>query len=154
MSTHQHSLNAFELWSYFQNVINWANLTFPNYRKEMKGVPWGPLYNRYGRELHDTAKLEAEVSRLMQDEDVTRKSGIYDYVLSGSERALSIRSFNDKMKREAYERQRGICPTCSKHFELEAMEADHTTPWSQGGPTTADNCRMLCKADNRTKGGV
>lgn len=154
MAAHQADPNASELWTHFKNVIDWANLTFPNYRKEMKGVAWGQLYNRYGRELHDTARLEAEVSRLMQDEDVTRKSGIYDYVLSGSERSLSIRAFNDRMKREAYERQKGICPTCNEHFELEAMEADHTTPWSLGGPTTADNCRMLCKADNRTKGGV
>jgi 5-methylcytosine-specific restriction endonuclease McrA len=79
---------------------------------------------------------------------------IYDYVLSGSERALSLRAFDDNMKREAYERQKGICPTCDLSFALEAMEADHTTPWSKGGRTTPDNCRMLCKADNRTKSGV
>jgi hypothetical protein len=153
MAAHHHDQNANELWTYFQNVINWTNLTFPNYRKEMKGVFWGPLYNKFGQDKQDTAKLESEVSRLMQDEDVTRKAGIFDYVLSGSERALSIRAFTDNMKREAYERQKGICCTCNQHFALEAMEADHTIPWSQGGKTIADNCRMLCKADNRTKGG-
>ena len=154
MAAHQHDQNANPLWTHFQNVINWANLSFPNYRKEMKGVAWGPLYGRFGQQQLDTAKLEAEVLHLMQDEDVTRKSGIYDFVLSGSERALSIRAFTDNMKREAYERQQGICPTCHQHFALDAMEADHTTPWSQGGKTIANNCRMLCKEDNRTKGGV
>lgn len=153
MAAHQHDQNANELWTYFQNVINWANLTFPHYRKEMKGVAWGPLYNKFGQDKQDTAQLDAEVSRLMQDEDVTKKSGIYDFVLSRSERSLSIRAFTDNMRREAYERQKGICPTCNDHFALEAMEADHTTPWSQGGKTIADNCRMLCKADNRLKGG-
>lgn len=154
MAAHQHDQNANELWTYFQNVINWVNLTFPNYRKEMKGVAWGPLYNRFKNEAFDTTQLEAEVTRLMQDEDVTRKSGIYDYVLSGNERALSIRAFTDNMKREAYERQNGVCPACSKAFEIGEMEADHITPWSKGGKTIAANCQMLCKADNRIKSGV
>lgn len=153
MAEHQHDPNANELWTYFQNVINWVELTFPNYRKEMKGVAWGPLYNRFGKEKLDTAKLEAEISRLMRDEDVTKKSGIYDYVLSGNERALSIRVFTDNMRREAYERQNGMCPACTEYFDISAMEADHITPWSKGGKTIADNCQMLCKADNRIKSG-
>src|SRR3546814_491231 len=119
----------------------------------MKGVAWGPLYNSFGKEKLDTAKLEAEISRLMRDEDVTKKSGIYDYVLSGSERALSIRAFTDNMKREAFERQRGICPACNDPFPLDGMEADHITPWSKGGKTVAANCQMLCKLDNRKKSG-
>lgn len=154
MAAHQHDQNANELWTYFQNVVNWVSLTFPNYRKEMKGVAWGLLYNRFKDVAQDTVKVEAEIARLMQDEDVTKKSGIFDYVLSRSQRALSIRAFTDNMKREAYEKQKGICPTCTNHFAIEEMEADHTTPWSKGGKTTAANCRMLCKADNRLKSGV
>jgi hypothetical protein len=154
MRLHQYDQNANELWTYFQAVINWVNLTFPNYRKEMKGVAWGPLYNRFKDAALDTAKLEAEISQLMQDDDVTRRSGIYDFVLSGNERVLSIRAFDEKMKRTAYEKQKGICPVCAKHYEIDGMEADHTTPWSKGGKTIAANCRMLCKADNRLKSGV
>ena len=45
MSIHQHDPNANELWIYFQNVINWVMLTFPKYRKEMKGIDWGKLYD-------------------------------------------------------------------------------------------------------------
>jgi len=153
MRAHQHDQNANELWSYFQAVINWVTLTFPNYRKEMKGVAWGALYNRFKDVPQDTAKLEAEVSRLMQDEDVTKKSGIFDYVLSGNERALSIRAFTDNMKREAWERQSGICPVCIKKFAIEDMEADHIDPWHAGGRTIAANCQLLCKPDNRRKSG-
>lgn len=154
MAEHQHDQNANELWSYFRSVIEWVNLTFPNYRKEMKGVAWGPLYDRFGQDKFDTAQLEADVARLMLDEDVTRKPGIFEFVLSGNERALSIRAFSDNMRRETYERQKGICPVCNKHFDISEMEADHTTPWSKGGKTIAANCRMLCKADNRIKSGV
>jgi len=158
MAKHQHDKNASELWEYFQNVIAWVRQTFPNHRKEMASVNWGELYNQYEDKKLDVKKLESEVAKLMQDEDVTKKSGIYPYVLTKQERHLSIRAFNDKMKREAYERQNGICPHCKgenkkKKWEIEEMEADHIKPWHEGGKTIAENCQMLCKQDNRTKSG-
>lgn len=151
MSVHQHDPNALALWRYFQDVITWAKNTFTEYRKEMKSVEWGVLYNEFKNELLDAKKLEAEISVLMQDEDVTKKSGIYSYVLTRKERFLNIRAFTDRQKREAYERQKGICPKCGNHYLLNEMEADHITPWSEGGKTTAENCQMLCKMDNRVK---
>ena len=153
MAKHQHDKDAEELWGYFQEVIAWVRKTFTNYRKEMANVNWGELYNEYKDKKLNTAKLETEVTRLMQDEDVTKKSGIYPYLLTEEEKHLSIRAFNDNMKREAYERQKGICVKCGKEFEIEEMEADHITPWHEGGKTIADNCQMLCKQDNRTKSG-
>jgi len=153
MSKHQHEPNANELWLYFQNVINWVRVVFPNYRKEMKGVEFGPLYNEFKNEKIDSKKIEKEITELMQDEDVTKKSGIYPYVLTRQEKYLNIRSFTEKMKREAYEKQKGICKKCKEHFEIEEMEADHIKPWHEGGKTTAENCQMLCKQDNRTKSG-
>jgi len=153
MAKHQHNKDANELWEYFQNVIEWARNIFPNHRKEMAHVNWGELYNQFKDEKLNADKLEKEVTQLMQDEDVSKKSGIYPYILSGDERHLSIRAFNDKMKREAYERQKGICIHCKEKFEIEEMEADHIKPWHEGGKTIAENCQMLCKQDNRTKSG-
>lgn len=89
----------------------------------------------------------------MLDEDVTNKKGIYRYLLDGDERHLNIRLFSDRMKREAYERQNGICVKCNEYFEIEEMEGDHIIPWSQGGRTIAENCQMLCKNCNRVKSG-
>lgn len=158
MAKHQHDKNADKLWQYFQEVITWVRNTFPNHRKEMANVGWGELYNQFKDKKHDAKKLEKEVAELMQDDDVTKKSGIYEYVLTRNEKFLNIRAFNDKMRREAYERQKGICPHCKgenkkKKWEIEEMEADHITPWHEGGKTAADNCQMLCKQDNRTKSG-
>ena len=31
------------------------------------------------------------------------------------------------------------------------MEADHITPWTEGGKTIPENCQMLCKDCNRRK---
>ncbi len=154
MSTHQHDPNANELWSYFQAVIAWVELTFTTYRSEMKGVDWGGLYNHFKDGLYDTAKLEAEIKALMVDDDVTRRKGVYQYVLTGEEKYLAIRAFTPAMRRAAYERQSGICPKCKKHFEIDAMEADHIDPWSKGGKTNAANCKMLCLEDNRRKGAI
>ena len=154
MSTHQHDENASEIWHYFQSVIGWVKATFPKYRKEMKGVEWGGLYKEFKGKALNPDKLEKQVAKLMMDDDVTKKAGIYPFVLDGKERHLSIRAFSDNNKREAYERQKGICPKCKKLFELDGMEADHITPWHLNGKTIAANCQMLCKDDNRRKSGI
>ena len=154
MAENQDKPNANELWLYFNNLINWIKVVFPNYRKEMKGINYGFLFNTYKDKQFDAKKLEAEITTLMQDEDVTKKSGIYEYVLTRQEKYLSIRAFTDKQKREAFERQKGICPKCKVEFEIDEMEADHITPWHSGGKSTADNCQMLCKHDNRIKSGI
>ncbi len=153
MAEHQHDANADREWQYFQNVIHWVESIFPtkNYRKEMKGVQWGDLYHLYYEEFHSATDLENEVARLMMDDDVTNKKGIYEYVFSHDERRLNIRAFSLSMKRAAYERQKGICVKCNNHFELAEMQGDHIVPWSKGGKTTADNCQMLCQKCNATK---
>ena len=153
MAKHQHEANANELWLYFQGVINWVKEVFPKYRKEMKGLAWGELYNEFKDKNFDSAKLEEKVSKLMQDDDVTKKSGIYPYLLTGKEKYLNIRAFTDNQKREAYEKQRGICPLCKEKFEIEEMEADHITPWNEGGKTIPENCQMLSRECNRRKSG-
>lgn len=153
MSKHQHDKDATALWEYFQAVITWVKTFFTTYRKEMKGVPWGELYNGYKGKPLDGPKLEQEIAGLMEDDDVTNKRGIYSYVLTRKEKCLNIRAFTDKQKREAFERQHGVCFTCNKTFKIEEMEPDHITPWHEGGKTIAANCRMLCKGDNRAKAG-
>lgn len=152
MAEHQHDLSAVSLWNYFRSVIDWVQAVFPKYRKEMKGVDWGLLYNaNRDRTDLDPKALEAEVSRLMGDDDVTSKRGVYEYLLTGNERRLSIRAFDKRDARAAYERQGGVCPLCGEHFEFTEMQADHIKPWSKGGRTVPDNCQMLCRQCNIKK---
>jgi hypothetical protein len=153
MSKRQHAPNANELWLYFQSVINWIKAVFPKYRKEMKGLDWGRLYNEYKNQSFDSQKLELEIAKLMEDEDVDSKKGIYEYILTGKEKFLNIRAFSSNQKREAYERQKGICKICGVEFDITEMEGDHITPWHEGGKTTAENCQMLCRECNRRKSG-
>ena len=151
MAAHQHDKTATALWNHFQSVINRVEAVFPKYRKPMKGVDWGGLYGHLTNESLDPEGLEADVARLMIDDDVTQNAGIYPYLLTGEERHLNIRAFSDAMKQKAFESQNGICPSCGKEFELSEMEGDHITPWTEGGKTTEENCQMLCKNCNRRK---
>ncbi len=155
MAKHQNDKDATELWMYFQNVIAWVKTLFPNYRKEMKGIEWGVLYNSFhdvkNRPDLNASDLEEKVAHLMADEDVTKKAGIYFYVFDGKENHLSIRGFLDRDKRTVYEKQGGVCPYCKKHFEFSQMAGDHIVPWSKGGKTVLENLQMLCTECNLAK---
>ena len=153
---HQLDPNAQDLWVYFQRVIEWVKKLFPIYRKEMKGLPWGIYYNRYHENTYDPIALEQEVATLMADEDVTKKSGIYKYVLekaigNDDPSLLGIRAFSDSQKRTVYTQQGGTCTCCGKKYKYEEMEGDHITPWSKGGKTKIENLQMLCRDCNRRK---
>jgi hypothetical protein len=158
MAFHRNDENAKKLQDYFANVIEWIGKTFTTYRREMKNVNWGELYNQFKDAKLDATKLEKEIVELLEDEEVGNQKGIYDYVLTKNERSLNLRIFDDKTKRRIYEKQKGICPLCKgenkkKKWKLEEMEADHIRPWHEGGKTISENCQMLCKEDNRTKSG-
>ncbi len=151
MGKHQNDTNANELWVYFQVVIAWVKALFPNYRREMKGIDWGSIYNQYHDNDYDPDKLEAEIVSLIDNEEVTNHKGIYYYLFDRKESHLSLREFDERMKRKAYEKQGGICPVCKQHFEFTEMEGDHIVPWSRGGKTTLENLQMLCRYDNNVK---
>lgn len=87
-------------------------------------------------------KLEFEIQRLLGDKDATRKSGIYEYLLTGDERKLSIR---------AYARQGHQCAICDEVFDFDDMRADHIQVWSKGGHTTPANCQILYRDYNLKK---
>ncbi len=152
MGRHQHDKSAVPLWNYFRSVIDWVESTFTRKRKPlMKGVEWGLLYNAHKDEDLDAAWIEAETSRLILDDDVENKKGIYPYILTRDEKYLNIRAFKAGMRQKVYEMQDGECAICKKEFDISDMEADHIRPWSQGGKTEEQNCQMLCRKCNREK---
>ena len=136
-------------------MFDWVKRVFPNQdsarAKLMKGLPWGEFYNKHKDDKLNAAKLEQRIADLIEDDEVDNKKGIYEYLLIGNEKTLSLRAFDKKTQITIYEKQKGICPVCNKHWEIGAMEADHILPWSKGGKTVPANCQMLCKDDNRRK---
>jgi len=154
MALHQFDDSAEVLWEYFREVIAWVKANFIVYRSEMKGLPWGDLYNKHKTLALNPSTVEEKISTLLRDEDVTNHRGIYSFVLTGDDRHLNIRTFDQRQKRAAYERQGGLCLKCQGHFAIEEMEGDHVTPWSKGGKTEPENCQMLCADCNRRKSSV
>ncbi len=126
---------------------------FPKYRSPLEGLEWGRLYKEFAARPYDPKELELQVAALMTDREVQKKGGIYEYLLSDGVRKekLNLRTFDDDEKREAYERQKGVCPVCGQHFEYDEMEGDHIVPWSKGGKTVPENLQMLCRRDNALK---
>ena len=170
MANHQGDPTATELKNYYVSVMEWVGSKFKAHRKEMKGLPWGLWYNKFQRRECDGKiiarnkdEIETEIVRLIGDDEVETIKGIYEYIIDGEERHLSLRSFDDKTKRIVYEAQHHRCPYCDKaidghtydgkktEYEYNEMEGDHIIPWSKGGKTEAGNCQMLCKWHNGHK---
>lgn len=152
MADHKQDDDAKELWQYIFKVFNWVDFLF-NYRKNMKGLDWGGLFNTYSQDTFKLNKdeLEEEVSSLMTDESLESSKGIYYYIFTRDEKYLDIRAFTPRQKQIAYERQKGICPVCGDFYEIDEMHADHIIPFSKGGKTEQDNCQVLCRKDNLMK---
>lgn len=155
MAEHQHDPNANNLWTYFQNVLNWTitNFDLKKFKKIMKGLNWALYYDKYHSTTLDTADLASRISKLILDSDVQKQMGIIPYVLTGDERHLDLRGFPEDIKLAVWEKQHHICLSCQKEFDYEFMEGDHITPWREGGRTVIENCQMLCRECNRRKGG-
>ena len=152
LAEHQNQSTAVDLWNYFTSVIEWVKSVFPKYRTSMKGRDWGRMYDGYKDHDLSPDELEVQVAKLIKDDDVTSKQGIYEYVLTGKENLLNLRNFTDSQKEAKFEEQEGICVKCGEEFALTEMEGDHITPWSAGGTTDPKNLQMLCKPCNRRKG--
>ena len=156
MSAHRNDSDADELWQYFQDVIRWTEKIFPKYYADMKGLDWCQFYNQYHLNTYNSSKMAEEVKRLHEDDEVQKKKGIYEYLLSRDNdpfaaKLLNLRAFTEKDKLSAYSRQNGICPVCKQHFDYKDMAGDHIKPWSKGGETVPENCQMLCKDCNSKK---
>ena len=172
LAKHRHDDSIAGLKTYFTSVIDWVGSVFtrpPD--KEMRGLEWGRLYELYHSQSYDAAKIDADVDELRADQAVHNSKGIYEYLLGGGKKdtqLLSIRLFDENMKRVAYQQQTdkaksaGVsnCPLCAigtdanktRVYKQNEMDADHVTAWSKGGNTDLKNCQMLCVTHNRAKG--
>lgn len=170
MASHRNDLTITELENYFNSVIDWVKSVFRVTEKEMCGLPWGTLYERYHTTPYNPAQVETTQRQLYADYYVENKRGIFEYILGGDKdtKLLEVRCFDEPTKKAVYARQtatataKGIsnCPLCAlsdnanrtRIWKLSEMDADHVAAWSRGGATNIANCQMLCQSHNRAKG--
>jgi len=170
MSNHREDDNIQELQHYFSTVIEWISSVFISVEKEMCGLEWGRLYEDYHKVSYNPPKIEKRIRELFSDPDITKRSGIYEFILDGERnpRLLNIRSFSENDRRTKYNEQTELakkqkksnCVNCVTDKEYEnttkiwlykEMAGDHIIPWSKGGKTERDNLQMLCKHHNSMK---
>ena len=150
MEDHVNDKDASELWTYFNNVIDWITEVFPGvYDKGMKSVNWGKLYNHYGDEDLDPDEISAKFDELIEfkatkELDVS-VAKICEYCITRDEKLLKHRQFSEPQRSTMYKRQNGICPDCGQHFIKSEMHAHHIVPWYNRGITDLTNGVMLCK---------
>ena len=150
MEAHMNDNNASELWNYFNSVISWIKEIFPGtYDKSMKTINWGHLYNHYKDEKFDPDEMQAKFEELQnyqasKELDVSMAK-IIEYCITRDENLLKARAFSNSQRTALYNRQKGICPDCGKHFVIGDMHAHHVIPWYNGGLTELNNGVILCK---------
>lgn len=170
MRTHRFSSDITELVIYFNSVIDWVSTVFPLVESEMRGLPWGELYEKFHAMPYNPVRMKERVMELYADPYVKNRKGVYEFLLGGEAdtKLLDIRIFDEATKKAVYVRQtteakeKGVsnCPYCAlghdtnadKIWKQSEMDADHVTAWSRGGATDISNCQMLCKHHNRAKG--
>lgn len=151
MMNHSQDKNADALWKYIEDVFTWVENIFGKFDKTMNGVEWGYLYNRHKDDTLDPQTVQCQVAKLMADDEVQKKSNIYEFVLTGEAKILNLRAFVERDKITMYNRQNGLCALCGKPFDIKEMHADHIVPWSKGGITDIANGQMLCAMCNLSK---
>ena len=170
MSKHRYDDNINELKTYFTSVIDWISSVFIDVESEMRGLPWGELYEKYHINAYNPQEVHNKLQELYSDFYVKNRKGIYEYILDGCKQPqlLDVRIFDDVTKKTVYKNQtseaekcgKSNCPLCAlgndnnskRIYKLNEMDADHVTAWSNGGATDISNCTMLCKTHNRAKG--
>ena len=134
----------------------------------LKGYPLGLIYFNNNVETGKYEVLDGQqritsLGRFVKNKFAVKVNGL-EQIFDG----LNVRLFDKPTMRKVYQQQtdkakaEGIsnCPYCAighdqnahRIWKLEEMDADHVTAWSKGGETTIDNCQMLCKTHNRSKG--
>lgn len=170
MSRHRTDNTINELATYFATVIDWVSSVFTDVEREMCGIEWGRLYEKYHKQAYSQSAVSAEVQRLYGDSYVKNRKGVFEYILGGSTdtNLLDIRIFDEAIKNAVYKTQtakakakaESNCSHCTmghdankqKIWAVPDMDADHVAAWSKGGGTNINNCEMLCKTHNRAKG--
>ena len=171
MAAHRYDGNIQEMRAYFTSVIDWITSVFDIApEKEMCGLKWGELYEKYHTKAYNPAAVAAKVRELHENYYVKEKKGIFEYILGGCQepRLLNVRVFDEPTKKTVYATQTAAadasglsnCPLCAighdanrtRIWKLSEMDADHVTAWSRGGETSIENCQMLCRTHNRAKG--
>src|SRR6185312_1083244 len=110
--------------------------------REMQGLEWGRLYEKYHAKSYDPAQVSTDVRRLYADPYVKKRGGIFEYILGDLKdtKLLDVRVFDEATRNSVYAKQTtdakasgtSNCPLCAlghdanknRIWKLAEMDAD------------------------------
>ena len=103
MSSHRYDIHCEkdemnnDLIKYFFDIVNWIKDTFTEYNEEVLfGLDWGRIYNEYHDSISLTTKeINDKIAELVEDDEIDKKDGIVEYILSGEEKHLTFRNLKN-----------------------------------------------------------
>ena len=141
LAKHRHNDGIVGLKTYFTSVIDWIDSVFirsPD--KEMRGLDWGGLYERYHSKSYNPAAIDADIDTLRADPAVHNNKAIYEYLLGdkANRQMLDVRLFDQKTKVAAYKQQTqkakgaGVsnCPLCAVGTNSNKTASISRTRWT------------------------
>lgn len=160
MRKHKNDVTANEVVKNFKAIIEWIENTFGGTtNNSMRNVKnWAYLYRTYKDIRFDTVRTASKLNELMDDPEIHHKHSIPEFVLRTASNPnlsneeidgiahemLSLASFPDYMRRDAFYKQGEKCADCGERFAIDSLEPHHIVAWSLKGKTTPDNLVMLC----------
>lgn len=158
---------SIDLIKHYEAVLKWVDDTFyfsknKLYYPNMENVNWNDLYLKYHNKSLTTnwnyETITDAIIKMNQDEKIFNKSNIYHYLLLDEfekehdwANLLDYRAFSLQDKANLYEKEKGICYLCKKHYEFNEMQVDHITPYSLSGRTVLENAALICEQCNKIK---
>jgi len=88
-------------------ALDWVSSIFTDVESEMRGLPWGELYEQYHTNLYNPDEVSAKLRELYGDFYVKDKKGVYEYILGDctDNKLLDIRVFDEPTKKTVYTQQ-------------------------------------------------
>ena len=160
MSEHRNCDNINEIKTYFTTVIDWISGVFKSVEKEMCGLKWGELYEKFGGKPYNPDEVDKKENVDSVDKVANTFAELLGTLASYNLDGANKRIVYESQTKQAHENQVSNCPLCAisentnktRIWKLSEMDADHVTAWSKGGTTDISNCQMLCITHNRAKG--
>ena len=137
----------------WEQVFSWANKVIGTDKildKLKRRDDWFELYNIYHDETgHYTgtsySKIQEDLKKWMKDDEIKTNSKLVPLALCKEENRdyrvldLSGRAFSKEAIERAWDKQKGICPSCKKLINKGEAVGGHIKSWAHGGRTIEAN---------------
>ena len=140
-----HVANFEKICQFAREKFNLSNRDFQRILR-FKKVNWGKLAKVGTDKTYK--EIDEECHNLIENGEIDKTGNICEYIIFGDKKILYNRFFSEDKKLKVWLRQGGRCgnKNCpNPNVMLDDCHAHHKIAFEEGGPTTIENCVILCK---------